>query len=319
MLTEAPAGTRTLLVQQASWEADGVLSLRLVDPDGAALPPWTPGAHVDLVLPSGLVRQYSLCGDPGDRSAYLVAVRREPAGRGGSAEVHATALVGATLGVRGPRNRFELVDAPRYLLLAGGIGITPLLPMLAELRRRGRPCELWYGGRDRASMPFVDQLRRLHPDGVHVVPQDEYGLLDVAGLTAAAAPGTAVYCCGPEGLLRAAEAACGGLDLHVERFAATAPPAEPAAVGGAFEVELCRSGVVAPVAPDQTVLDAVRAAGADVLSSCEEGFCGTCEVRVLDGEPEHHDAILSAAERERGETMMICVSRCRSPRLVLDL
>ncbi|NMH97453.1 oxidoreductase [Pseudonocardia sp. K10HN5] len=306
-----------MLVQRASWEADGVLALRLVDPGGAALPQWSPGAHVDLVLASGLVRQYSLCGDPADRSCYLVAVRREPAGRGGSAEVHATALVGTTLGVRGPRNRFELVDAPAYLLLAGGIGITPLLPMLVEIRRRGRPCELWYGGRDRASMPFVDRLRRLHPDGVHIVPQDECGLLDVAGLTAAAAPGTAVYCCGPEGLLRAAEQACGELDLHTERFAATAAPA--VAAGGAFEVELRRSGTVLAVPPDRTLLDVVRAAGADVLSSCEDGFCGTCEVRVLDGEPEHHDTILSAAERGRGETMMICVGRSRSPRLVLDL
>jgi ferredoxin-NADP reductase len=318
---------RQLLVKTVTWEADGVLSLRLVDPDGDELAAWEPGAHLDLVLPSGLVRQYSLCGRPDDRSAYTIAVLLETAGRGGSREVHETALVGKTVSARGPRNRFPLVDAQRYLFLAGGIGITPILSMAREVSARGADWRLAYGGRSRSSMAFVDELVELGHGRVDIVPHDERGILDLDALLVQAGPDTAVYCCGPEGLLAATEQRCRGggtrLSLHVERFGAAgaAQATQPAADSGAtaFEVELRRSGRVLTVPPDRSILDVVRDVVPETMSSCEEGFCGTCETRVLEGAPEHHDTILSDKERERGQTMMICVGRAKSSRLVLDM
>ncbi|GAA1786986.1 PDR/VanB family oxidoreductase [Planosporangium flavigriseum] len=330
-VSDASRDLRQLLVKTATWEADGVLSLRLVDPHGGELPAWEPGAHLDLVLPSGLVRQYSLCGRTDDRRAYTIAVLREVDGRGGSREVHETALVGKTVSVRGPRNRFPLEDAPRYLFLAGGIGITPILAMIREAEARGADWRLAYGGRSRSTMAFVDELVELGRGGVDgvdgvdrvdIVAQDERGLLDLDALLEQAEPGTAVYCCGPEGLLAAAEQRCGdrGISLHLERFGASgaAEPVDDSAEVS-FEVELARSGCVVTVPPGCSILDAVRDVAPDVMTSCEEGFCGTCETKVLEGVPDHHDTILSAKERERGQTMMICVGRSKSPRLVLDL
>lgn len=318
---------RQLLVKSVTWEADKVLSLRLVHPNGDELPPWEPGAHVDLVLPSGLVRQYSLCGYPDDRRGYTIAVLLEAAGRGGSREVHETVLVGKTVSVRGPRNKFPLVDAPRYLFLAGGIGITPILAMVREVGARGGDWCLAYGGRSRSSMAFVDELVKLGQGHVDIVPQDERGMLDLDTLLAQVGPDTVVYCCGPEGLLAATEQRCRVSDtqirLHVERFGAAGAvrATEPAgdAAAAAFEVELRRSGCLVTVPPDRSILDVVRDVVPETMFSCEEGFCGTCETRVLEGVPEHHDTILSDKERERGQTMMICVGRSKTPRLVLDM
>lgn len=305
-----------LRVAQVTWEAQGVVSLRLVHPDGAPLAPWKPGAHIDLRLPSGQLRQYSLCGDPDDLSAYRIAVLREEPGRGGSREVHDTALVGRVLEVRGPRNHFELVAAPAYLFLAGGIGITPILAMVREVDRRGDTWALHYGGRTRAGMAFTGEL----PAGdVHLVD----GLLLLDDIVAATTPETVVYACGPGPMLDAVAAVCARHDrtLHLERFGAD--PAAPAggapADGDAFEVELSRTGVVLPVPADRTLLQVVLDAAPDVAYSCEEGYCGSCEVRVLAGTPEHRDTVLSAEEQDRGDIMMICVGRSRSPRLVLDL
>ena len=319
----------TLLVQQMAWEADGVISLRLVDPAGAPLPGWVPGAHLDVKMPSGLVRQYSLFGDSGDRSCYSVAVLRDERSRGGSREIHDSALVGRTIRVRGPRNHFKLVDAPRYLFLAGGIGITPIFAMVRQINRRGVPWRLAYGGRSRMSMAFLPDLEALGSSGsgnVEIVPQDEKGILDFKAILAAAASDTAVYCCGPEGMIRAAEEHCRALlpegALHVERFAvptSAAKSAAPAVAAGTFEVELRGTGGVLAVQPDRTLLEVVRDAVPDVLFSCEQGFCGACETRVLEGIPEHNDAILTPEERERNDTMMICVGRSKTPRLVLDL
>ncbi|WP_342661355.1 Phenoxybenzoate dioxygenase subunit beta (plasmid) [Rhodococcus ruber] len=318
-----------LLVQQVTWEAEGVASIRLTDPNGSELPDWAPGAHLDLILPSGKVRQYSLCGDPDDRAAYTVAVLREEHGRGGSREIHDSALVGRTMSVRGPRNHFHLVDAPSYLFVAGGIGITPMLAMVREVRRRGVPWRLVYGGRSRSSMAFLGELDRIGGGNVDVVPQDVHGMLDLDAVLAAVPGDSVIYCCGPEGLIRATEERVETRfapdALHVERFGAsssiqcseTPVPAEPADTG--FEVELRRTGSVLDVPPDRTLLDVVRDSVPDFLSDCEEGFCGACEVRVLEGEPEHHDVLLSDQERECGDRMMICVGRSRSPRLVLDL
>ncbi|MEV6441279.1 PDR/VanB family oxidoreductase [Amycolatopsis sp. NPDC051716] len=304
--------TRELLVDRKEKLADGVVRLTLRAPGSEPLPPWEPGAHIDVVLP-GSVRQYSLCGDPGDRSAYQVAVLREPDGRGGSAYVHDSLLAGDLLQVDGPRNHFALVAAERYLFIAGGIGITPILPMLDQVTAAGRDWQLVYGGRTRGSMAFTEELSR-HGGRVLFRPQDEHGLLDLPTLLAAARPGTAVYCCGPEPLLAAVEA-LGPADLHVERFTARLDEGPRTA----FEVELAGSGRVLPVPADRSILEVVEEAGVTVLSSCREGTCGTCETGVLGGTPDHRDSVLTADERLENEVMMLCVSRACSPRLVLDL
>ncbi|GHH73070.1 ferredoxin [Streptomyces sulfonofaciens] len=301
--------------------ADGVVRLTLVHPQGEPLPAWRPGAHIDLLLGPGLVRQYSLCGDPDDPSVLQVAVLREPDGRGGSEHVHDNLAEGGTVRIRGPRNHFPLVDAERYLFVAGGIGITPILPMVAEAARRGADWRLVYGGRTRASMAFADRLAGDHPDRVRLCPQDETGLLDLDALLGSPREGTEVYCCGPAPLLDAVERRCAGWPpgtLHVERFAPREDPA-PDGTGESFEVELAGSGTILTVPPDRSVLEVLEEAGVPVLSSCREGTCGTCETGVLDGVPEHRDSLLTEEERAAGDVMFVCVSRCASKRLVLDL
>ncbi len=315
-----------LRVEELRPEAEGVVSLRLVQPDGGPLPAWAPGAHLDVRLPSGLLRQYSLCGTPGDPTGYRIAVLREAEGRGGSLEIHDTPLVGRELGVRGPRNHFALIAAPRYLFLAGGIGITPILPMIRQASGRGVRWRLVYGGRTRASMAFVDELLALPGGEVELVPQDEQGLLPLDRILGATGDDTPVYCCGPEPMIKAVEEGCARHlpreALHVERFSATSSPKPPSPEPvdpETFEVELRRSDVVLQVPPDRTVLEVVRDVVPDMPSSCEEGFCGACETTVLEGVPEHHDTILSDEERATCGTMMICVGRSCSPRLVLDV
>ncbi|MFF2718793.1 PDR/VanB family oxidoreductase [Streptomyces sp. NPDC058011] len=308
---------RRLTVTERVSVADGVVQLRL---EGARLPRWQPGAHLDLVLPSGLVRQYSLCGDPDDPGTYTVATRLVAAGRGGSREVHEQLREGAEIEVRGPRNRFPLVEAEAYVFVAGGIGITPVLPMLRALAARGADWRLVYGGRSRGSMPFLDEVEKLGAeDGrVTVVAQDEAGHPDTAAALAGIAPGTAVYCCGPEPLMAAVTAALPeGCTLHLERFSATTADATGPAESGAFEVELHRAGRTVQVAAGQSVLAAVREELPHIAYSCEQGFCGTCQQRVLEGEIDHRDELLT--DDERAGSMLICVSRCRGGRLVLDL
>ncbi|WP_266392326.1 PDR/VanB family oxidoreductase [Streptomyces canus] len=304
-----------LVVDRRDLAADGVLALTLRHPLGEQLPQWEPGAHVDVVLGPGLERQYSLCGDPADRTAWRIAVLREPVGRGGSAHVHEQLGQGDKVRVRGPRNHFALRPAPSYRFIAGGIGITPILPMLAAAEAEGAEWTLLYGGRTRESMAFTEELSR-YGDRVTVAPQDETGLLDLSSVLDGVPEGTLVYCCGPGPLLDAVEERCPAGLLHVERFT---PKEQPAAENTEFEVELAQTGTTVTVAPDVSVLDAVRASGVEVLFSCTEGTCGTCETDVLDGTPDHRDSVLTDEEREAGETMMICVSRCRGKKLVLDL
>ncbi|MGI5366152.1 PDR/VanB family oxidoreductase [Streptomyces iakyrus] len=304
-----------LIVQRREFASEGVLALTLRHPLGEPLPAWEPGAHVDVLLGPGLERQYSLCGDPADRSAWRIAVLREPAGRGGSAHVHEQLGEDAKVRVRGPRNNFRLEPAPRYRFVAGGIGITPILPMLAAAEAAGAEWTLLYGGRTRGSMAFGEELRR-YGDRVTFAPEDETGLLDLPSVLDDVPAGTLVYCCGPGPLLDAVEARCPSGVLRVERFR---PKEQETGGNTAFEVELARSGRTLTVAPDVSVLDAVRDAGVEVLYSCTEGTCGTCETDVLDGEPDHRDSVLTDDERAAGETMLICVSRCRGGRLVLDL
>jgi ferredoxin-NADP reductase/nitrite reductase/ring-hydroxylating ferredoxin subunit len=321
---DAPVSTRMRLrVTERVRATDDILVLRLASADGSALPAWMPGTHLEVKLPSGLVRHYSLCGNPADRSSYRIAVLRERDGRGGSAELFALAQHADSdleLEVHQLRNRFPLREATHSLLIAGGIGITPLLPMAQSLHRRRRSFELVYAGRDRSSMALADEVAAL-PEA-RIVESRRERRPDLRALLAVAPDGAAVYGCGPARMiaeLRALAAAEGDrLLLFTEAFEGGGPEAVRSD-DSPFVVELARSGVALEVAPDRSVLQAVRDVVPAARSSCEQGWCGTCETRVLGGEPDHRDRVLTEGERECGESMMICVSRARSERLVLDL
>lgn len=308
-----------LVVESVTTVADGVVELTLLDEDGG-IPPWTPGAHVDLVL-GDLVRQYSLCGDPLDTRRLVVAVLREPESRGGSAYVHDNLTVGAKVTVRGPRNHFPLVSAPRYMFVAGGIGITPLLPMIREAEAAGADWHLYYRGRKRSGMAYVERLAE-YGDKVTLLPGDETGPLDLAAVLADPQEGTLVYTCGPERLLLGLEEICSARwpagALHLERFAAKEIEA-PEGGERSFELELAATGVTLAVPPDRSVFQVIEDAGISVLGSCHEGICGTCEAIVLEGDVDHRDSVLNESERAANDAMMVCVSRCFSDRLVLDL
>ncbi|MEU6020751.1 PDR/VanB family oxidoreductase [Micromonospora sp. NPDC047134] len=310
-----------LMVTAREQVADEVVAITLARPDGGPVPQWTPGAHLDLLLGPDLVRQYSLCGDPADRSGLRIAVQRELQGRGGSLLVHDRLTPGATVAVHGPRNNFPLVAAGRYLFIAGGIGITPIGPMVAAADAAGADWQLVYGGRSRATMAFADSLQKKYGDRVRLCPQDETGLLDLPALLGPPEAGL-VYCCGPETLIKAVEEHCSGWppgSLHVERFTPATSAGKVGEVDTAVEVELTLSGRTLTVPAGVPILQAVEEAGVQVLSSCREGTCGTCETPVLAGVPDHRDSLLTEQERAAGDTMMICVSRARTPRLVLEL
>lgn len=296
-------------IESVREEAADVVSLTLVRPDGGQLPSWKPGSHLDVFLPSGRQRQYSLCGDPRERFRYRIAVRRIPDGEGGSLEVHGL-RPGTALRVRGPRNAFTYVDsAPSYLFVAAGIGITPILPMVRAAGDRGR---LVYLGRSRETMPFLGEL----PDTAEIRPDDEAGIPNIPAILATAAPGSAVYVCGPPPVLEAAQRSLFALNptgsLHTERFSAA-----PVLDGRAFEVTLARTGRQVRVGATETTLQAVRRELPDVVFSCRQGFCGTCKTRVLAGDIDHRDRTLTAAERPGH--MLTCVSRAAGETLVLDL
>ncbi|MFR9804094.1 PDR/VanB family oxidoreductase [Pseudonocardia sp. RS010] len=309
-----------LVVTEISQLATGVRGIVLRSPSGAALPAWSPGAHVDLHLPGGLVRQYSLCGDPSDRSVWAIGVLREPESRGGSEFLHAGLEVGATLGVRGPRNHFALVPSPQVLFVAGGIGITPMLPMIAEADAAGREWSLLYGGRSLETMAFLDRLAR-YGERVLVRPEDRHGLLDLDAHLGEPRPDTVIYCCGPEKLLVAVEERCAAWPagtLHVERF----HPRAGVLDGGPsteFDVVLDQTGQTVRVGADEAIVDALSRIGVDVPTSCREGTCGTCETSVVGGVPDHRDSFLTEAEKADNQTMMICCSRAFSASLTLDL
>ncbi|OBF21141.1 PDR/VanB family oxidoreductase [Mycobacterium sp. ACS4331] len=301
--------------------ADGIVALTLKEVGGHPLPEWTPGSHIDLIMPSGLVRQYSLCGDPKERDTWRIAVLREPdeRSRGGSIYVHDSLEQGSKIRIRGPRNHFQLAPSPNYLFIAGGIGITPIRAMLAAAEAAGANWKLVYGGRSTESMAFLDELA---PYGDHVEfwPQDQRGLLDLEQILGTPQADTLVYCCGPQGLLTAVEERCTTWPagaLRVERFSSSTVETEW--VNTPIEIELAQQGVTLTVSADQSVLEAIEAHGVDVMSSCQSGMCGTCETPVLAGIPEHRDDVLTHEERERNDCMMICVSRSRSGKLVLDI
>lgn len=307
-----------LTVVEATIVAEDVVALTLAAADGSALPPWTPGAHIDLVLGDDLVRQYSLCGNPSDAGRWRVGVLRAPDSRGGSKAVHAEVAAGTSVTVRGPRNHFPFVASRRYLFLAGGIGITPMLPMILEAEASGADWRLVYGGRSLSSMAFREELAA-YGERVTLVPQDTDGFPDLDALLGTPQPGTLVYACGPTPFLDAVEQRCAAWpagSLHLERFAAKEVDATD---DEAFELVLQRSGLTLEVPSDKSVFEVCRDAGVSVVGSCLEGVCGTCETEVVDGEVDHRDSILNEEERASNEFMMICVSRCRSGRLTLDL
>jgi ferredoxin-NADP reductase len=309
-----------LRVSQLTWEADGVVGLTLAAPAEVVLPAWEPGAHIDLHLPSGLHRQYSLCGDPRVRDQYRIAVRLEPQSRGGSAEIHRTALIGHELLVTPPRNRFPLAAADEYLLIAGGIGITPILPMAAELADRGASWSALYCGRGRETMAFRDALTAIGGDRVRLVDTAVQPRPDLKEAIHRLGTGGAVYCCGPNSLLDSVRETCeaAGIRCEIEHFKATEK--DPGTlVDETVELELRQSGIQLTVDPETTLLQAIRDAGVDIDSDCEEGYCGTCETAVVDGVPDHRDDVLSKTERAAGRTIMPCVSRACGNRLVLDL
>lgn len=322
--------------------APDVLELHLADPGGCDLPAWEPGAHIDIELPSGRVRSYSLCGDSADHGYYSIAVLREPEGRGGSVELHDWARTGRAVEVRPPINGFPLEPARRHLLIAGGIGITPFLPMVRRLREQGADFELHYCGRSRDRMVYLGELTDIADGQVSCVARDERDRLDIAALVAAQPSGTLIYCCGPDSMLGAVERAAAGLgrgaDVRLERFGRPGPPTRrvdvvaaglgadsglrPALVpidpDGPFDVALAASDITIRIRPGESILERVREV-VPVDSSCTEGWCGTCETRVLAGVPDHRDDVLTDDERAVGETMMICVGRSRTAQLVLEL
>ncbi|GAA5053314.1 PDR/VanB family oxidoreductase [Streptomyces similanensis] len=297
-----------LTVARRRMVAEDVVSLRLTTPEGRLLPPWQPGAHLDLHLPSGRQRQYSLVGDPADRYAYTIAVRLIPDGAGGSAEVHRELGEGDRVTVRGPRNAFPFAGDRAVLLLAGGIGITPILPMAREAAWRGLDWRLVHSGRTRASLPFADELDRLarrHPGRVEILADDEHGVPDAAALLARAPEGAAVYCCGPAPMLDAVRGAFednGSGALHFERFGAP-----PIVDGEPFTLRL-RDGRELAVPADRSALDVLRADNPATPYSCRQGFCGVCKLRVRSGAVQHRDRKLTPRQRADGE-MLVCVSR----------
>jgi len=306
-------------------EALDICSLDLVPEPGHSLPAFSAGAHIDVHLPNGLVRQYSLCNPPGETGRYQIAVLRDPASRGGSQAVHNLLPEGATLHISAPKNHFPLAtEAPHHLLLAGGIGITPLLAMAEHLTSQGECFELHHCTRSRDRTPFTERVaasafaRHTHH---HFDDGDAVQKLDIAATLQRAPDGTHLYVCGPQGFMDAvlnAGRAQGWPEerLHREYFAAA--PVDHAN-DGSFELEIASSGRVIPVRADQSALAALLEAGLDIPMSCEQGVCGTCLTRVKAGTPEHRDQYLTPEEQAANDQFLPCCSRASSARLVLDL
>ncbi|MBY4212104.1 oxidoreductase [Rhodococcus fascians] len=290
-----------------------VVQLTFAAADGSAQPPWAPGMHLDFYLPSGRRRQYSLCGLPSD-DTYSIAVRLVPDGGGGSPEMHAL-TVGTAVSIRGPRNGFPFVPSEQAVFVAGGIGITAIISMVRRARDLGMDWHLVYCGRSRESMPFLDEIEGWDPARVTVRTDDVDGMPSSMDLLGSTAPGGSVYVCGPPpmiDLVRASFDALPATHLHFERFS---PP--PVKNGTEFEVQLVDSGEILSVGAEETALHAIRRIRPDVAYSCQQGFCGTCRVRVLSGTPQHRENRLTT-EEQRHE-MLICVSRSDGERIVLDL
>lgn len=318
------SGQLKVVVKRITREAADINTFEFVDPSERALPSFTAGAHVDVHLPNGMMRQYSLCNYPRERGRYVVAVLRSAAGRGGSVCMHDAVQEGDELTLSLPRNHFPLQeDAKRHVLIAGGIGITPMLAMARRLSEIGADYTLHYCARSPdktafhellTSAPFIQNTRFHFDNG------DPTQGLDLRALLAQVAAGTHVYCCGPTGLVKAVAAASAHWPdntVHFEFFAVDATA--PAGTHQPFEVAIASTGAVYQVAADQTLLQVLLAQGHEIDSSCEEGLCGTCVVEVLDGQPDHRDLVLSTREKQSNGVIVSCCSRAKSQRLTLNL
>ncbi len=312
-----------LRIEAIRREAEGIHSVELAAVDGSDLPPFGAGAHVDLLLTPELTRSYSLTNDPAERHRYVVAVNKDPDGRGGSAYVHEQLRVGDRLQVSPPRNNFPLDESAGHsVLIAGGIGITPLRAMIARLDRLGRSWELHYAARNRKSLAFVrdfEQLEQERPGRIRVHLSDSPGgRLDLDEVVASAPGGTHFYCCGPERMVEAFLSAAADRppgSVHAELFHGAGAPA----TDGGFTVTLQRSKTSLDVKRGDTVLDTLLAAGVEIPFSCKEGVCGSCRVKVIRGVPDHRDLVMTAEEQARNDRMYVCCSGARSSELVLDL
>ncbi|MGE7433541.1 PDR/VanB family oxidoreductase [Kitasatospora sp. NPDC001175] len=312
-----PTPSLQLVVTRHELIAADVVELHLADPSGTPLSRWQPGARLLLTLPSGRERHYSLCSDPADTGHYRIAVRRIADGGGGSIEIHDELHAGARLTARRPRNGFAFCAEPSVLLLAGGIGITPLLPMAREAARLGLDWRLVHTGRSADAMPFADELRALGEHRVTLLADDRDGVPTAEALLARAPARAAVYCCGPAPMLTAVQRALDASparSLHFERFGAA-----PLTDGRPFTLRLGPNGPELPVPADRSALDVLRETRPDLPYSCHQGFCGTCKLQLLSGAPDHRDRRLTEEERAAG-ALLPCVSRAaEGETLVLDL
>lgn len=321
--SSAPA-LRQVQVRAIVLEAEGIASFELRDPRGEALPGFTAGAHIDVHVKPGCVRQYSLCSDPGQRHRYLIAVQREGQGRGGSKAMHEDVRIGDRLTIAGPRNHFPLAEgARRHLLLAGGIGVTPMMAMIAELEARGSEYRLHYCTRSPERTAFLERLGPLVAAGkvtVHHDGGDPARGLDLGTLLRPWEPGTHLYYCGPPGFMETVKAACAHWPpqaVHCEHFSPPPDASAPQSRNRPFRIRLLRSGRELEVPAEKTIVAVLRENGVFIETSCENGVCGTCLTRYVGGEPDHRDFVLDEADRK--EFVLVCCSRSRTPVLVLDL
>jgi len=318
------SSSHQMRVEAIRFEAEGVNTIELVSCDDSLLRVEA-GAHVDLHLPGNLVRSYSLCNTPGETHRYVVAVAKDASSRGGSAYLHDQLRVGQILKVSEPINNFMLdPSAEHTVLIAGGIGITPIYAMVQALAVTQRRWELHYAARSRRVAAFVSALSKLgHSDRINLHFDEEHaGLpIDLAAVVAGAPEGAHLYCCGPSAMIRGFQEATAALPprhIHVEFFKAASNESEKTP-SGSFQVKLARSGTVLTVDEGRSILDTLLDAGVEVGYSCMEGICGSCEIAVIEGEPDHRDMVLSAAQQKANKSMMICCSRAKSPFLVLDV
>ncbi len=304
--------------------AEGICSFELVPADGECLPKYKAGAHVDVITPSGHTRQYSLCSPRSEGRSYRIAVLKDPTGRGGAASMHDDVQEGDLIRISKPRNHFGLNDSgAASLLFAGGIGITPILAMAYELHAQGRDFKLHYCTRSSARTAFLDELSTIFADQTHIYYDDgtSEDRFDLAGTLRDAAAGAHLYVCGPSGFIDAVLSQArltGWPDDRVHREFFSAAPVDTSC-DGAFEVVVSSSGLVVPVAANQSVVDALALVGVEVMTSCEQGVCGTCVTRILEGTADHRDSFFTDAERAEGDQFTPCCSRAKSARLVLDL
>lgn len=301
------------------WLAEDIHAFELMRPDGKSLPPAEAGAHIDIELPNGMTRQYSLVNADAATDRYILGIKNDPASRGGSRSMFEELRVGQTLTISAPRNNFPLAPgATHHVLIAGGIGITPIYAMVQKLRDTGASFELHYAARSRGQLAFLEDLGSDPSSHIHADDENDGALLDIAAIVAAAPDGSHFYCCGPTPMIESFTQATRDIDntrLHLEHFT----PVAEADTSGGFIVELARSGKQIAIPEGRTILETLRDAGLDLPSSCEEGVCGTCETRVISGIPDHRDSILFDDERAANNVMMICCSGSKSDKLVLDL